>query len=65
MGSSVKSAGMLSEVKKERRGGGEGASERAAHHVTIGRSLSRAGHMTDWKRSLLPENDSQKLRLRV
>lgn len=52
MASSVKSTGWKDRILSEVRKGGR-ARERAARHMTIGRSLSKAGHMTDWKCTLL------------
>ena len=47
---------------KKNGGGSERVSERAARHMTSWRSRSKAGHLTDWKCTLLPESDSQKSR---
>lgn len=64
VGDGVKSMERAKEYcQKCKRKGGEREleSEWGAHHVTIRRSLSRANHLTDWKCTMLPENDSQKL----
>lgn len=66
MDSSVKSEGkeaIASELNEKGRRRRRVSERGVVGHVTIRRSLSRAGHLTDWKCTLQPENDSQKLRL--